>query len=125
MQSSSRTKLLVRKPELKFVGYTPEVIAKKHANDFSGCTTQNLTEEEARALYACMPKFRKDQEKQIQFVEQLKNKIESEMKKPKTKAPPPIQATKKVVFKKPSGGGIIGGAPGFLDELMRKRKAVN
>eukprot|EP01127_Copromyxa_protea_P022569 TRINITY_DN815_c0_g6_i1.p1 TRINITY_DN815_c0_g6~~TRINITY_DN815_c0_g6_i1.p1 ORF type:complete len:949 (-),score=336.03 TRINITY_DN815_c0_g6_i1:196-3042(-) len=124
MAPAARTTLLGRKPELKFLGFTPEQIMKKHVNDFKGVTTQNLDETEARALYACMPAFRKDQEKQLEFVEQLKNKIEIEVKKPKTKPPPPIQAAKKVVFKKPPPGAG-GGGGGFLDELLKKRKQLD
>jgi len=123
MSPQDRNTLLGRKGELKFLGFTPDQINKKHVNDFKGVTTQNLDETEARALYACMPVFRKDQEAQCQFVEQLKNKIEVEVKKPKTKPPPPIQAAKKVVFKKPPAGGG-GGGGSFLDELVRKRKAI-
>jgi len=128
MPPNERTTLLGRKPELKFLGFTQEQIMKKHVNDFKGVTTQNLDETEARALYCCMPAFRKDMEKQMEFLEQLKNKIEIEIKKPKKKPPPPIQATKKVVFKKPTaggGGGGGGGGSSFLDELVKKRKVVN
>jgi len=128
MSAQDRNTLLGRKGELKFLGFTPDQISKKHVNDFKGVTTQNLDETEARALYGCMPAFRKDQEAQMQFVEQLKNKIETEMKKPKTKPPPPIQAAKKVVFKKPPAGAAAGagagGGGGFLDELLKKRKVV-
>jgi len=98
---------------------------KKHVNDFKGLTTQNLTLEEARALYGVMPEFRKDQESQLMFLGQLKDKIENEMKKPKEKGPPPIVAKKPVVFKKPppgKGGGEGGGD--FLAELVKKRKVV-
>jgi hypothetical protein len=121
METPDRNALLSRKPELKFLGFSPEQISKKHVNDFKAVTTQNLTETEARALYACMPAFRKDQEKQSEFVEQLKMKIEAEMKKPKVKAPPPIRAVKKVVFTKPTGP-VSGG--GFLEELKKRRKVA-
>lgn len=123
-----KTAALKRKPELKFLDCDFDQIMKKHVNDFKGLTTQNLSLEEARALYACMPEFRKDQEAQLQFVAQLKEKIETEMKKPKVKPPPPIVAKNPVVFKpKPQRGG---GGPGqggdgdFLAELMKKRKQV-
>jgi len=125
MSNQERNTLLGRKGELKFLGFTPDQIMKKHVNDFKGVTTQNLDETEARALYGCMPVFRKDQEAQLQFSEQLKNKIETEVKKPKNKPPPPIQAAKKVVFKKPPPGGGGGGGGGFLDELLKKRKQVS
>lgn len=61
MAANERNTLLGRKPELKFLGFTPDQISKKHVNDFKGVTTQNLDEQEARALYACMPAFRKEQ----------------------------------------------------------------
>lgn len=67
--------------------------------------------------------FRKDQEAQLQFVAQLKDKIETEMKKPKVKPPPPIVAKNPVVFKpKPQRGGPAAGGGDFLQELMKKRK---
>jgi len=122
-----KTAALKRKLELKFVDCDPDQIMKKHVNDFKGLTTQNLTLEEARALYACMPEFRKDQEAQLQFLGQLKDKIENEMKKPKVKPPPPIVAKKPLVFKPPAqgrGGNRGGGDGDFLAELVKKRKQV-
>jgi hypothetical protein len=111
-----------RKHELKFIIRTPDQIQKAHVNDFKQVSTQNLLLIEARALYHNMPPFRKDQEQQVQFVEQLRQKIESENSKPKANAPPPIEPKKKVVIKtkKPAGGGGSGGD--FLDELLQKRK---
>jgi len=111
-----------RKPELKCILRTPDQLLKAHVNDFKQVSTQNLLLIEARALYHNMPVFRKDQEQQSQFVEQLRQKIESEMTKPKASAPPPIEAKKKVVIKakKPAAGGAGGGD--FLDELLQKRK---
>lgn len=53
-----KTAALKRKPELKFLDCDFDQIMKKHVNDFKGLTTQNLTLEEARALYCCMPEFR-------------------------------------------------------------------
>jgi len=122
---NKRTATLKRKPELKFIDCTPDQINKKHVNDFKGLTTQNLTLDEARALYHVMPDFRKDQEAQLQFLGQLKDKIENEVKKPAVKAPPPIQAKKPVVFKKPPPVKP-GAAPAgdFLEELVKKRKVV-
>jgi len=118
-----KTAQLKRKPELKFLDFTQDQIMKKHANDFKGVTTQNLTLDEARALYANMPEFRKDMEAQIQFSEQLKQKIEIDAKKPAVKAPPPIKATKALVFKKPPPAKGGGGGGDFLEELLQKRKA--
>jgi len=112
---------LKRKPELKFLDCSEDQIMKKHVNDFKGLTTQNLTLEETRALYACLPEFRKDQEIQLAFVSQLKEKIEYEMKKPKIKPPPPIQATKIVVINNKSSSST-GEGDGFLEELVRRRK---
>lgn len=61
MPAAERNTLLGRKPELKFLGFNHDQIMKKHVNDFKGVTTQNLDEQEARALYAAMPAFRKEQ----------------------------------------------------------------
>ena len=88
--------LLKTKSELKLVLRTPEQLLKLHERDFTSLTTQNLTLQEARALYAAMPAFRKEQEKQVAWVDSLKNKIENEMSKPAKAPPPPIPAAKKV-----------------------------
>jgi DNA repair exonuclease SbcCD ATPase subunit len=64
-----------RKPELKFILRTPDQLLKAHVNDFKQVSTQNLLLIEARALYHNMPVFRKDQEQQMQFVQQLQQKI--------------------------------------------------
>jgi len=114
-----------RKPELKLLLRTPDSLLKAHINDFKTLSTQNLDEDEARGLYHNMPKFRPDQEKQCEWVEQLKQKIETEKGKPKKKPPPPIQATKKVVIKKVEPveeAADDGGGGGFLEELLKKRK---
>jgi len=125
MTPMKKTAALKRKPELKFIECTPDAIMKKHVNDFKGLTTQNLTLEEARALYGVMPEFRKDQESQMMFLGQLKDKIENELKKPKEKGPPPIVAKKPVVFKKPTvKPGASDGGGDFLAELVKKRKVV-
>jgi len=115
-----------RKPELKFILRTPDQLLKAHVNDFKQVSTQNLLLIEARALYHNMPPWRKDQEQQSQFVDQLRQKIESENAKPKA-APPPIEPKKKVVIKTKKGGGGGGGGGGsgggdFLQELLQKRK---
>jgi len=110
-----------RKPELKLLLRTPDQLLKAHINDFKTLSTQNLDEDEARGLYHNMPKFKKEQDKQLEWSEQLRNKIEQEKGKPKKKPPPPIQATKKVVIKKadPEEESEPGG---FLEELLKKRK---
>jgi len=114
-----------RKGELKFILRSPDQLLKAHVNDFKQVSTQNLLLIEARALYHNMPTFRRDQEQQVQFVEQLRQKIESDSTKPKATAPP-IEAKKKVVIKaaKPAAGGGGGGGSGgdFLEELLQKRK---
>jgi len=126
MPEPQKSNFLKKKAELKFLLKNPDQLLKAHVNDFKQVSTQNLSLEEARALYHNMPDFRKDQEQQMQFVLQLQAKIESEMSKPQISAPPPIQAKKKVVIKKNKdtggGGGGGGGAGGFLDELLAKRK---
>jgi len=111
-----------RKPELKFLLRTPDQLLKAHVNDFKTLSTQNLDEDEARALYHNMPKFKKEQDKQMEWNEQLRTKIEQEKGKPKKKPPPPIQATKKVVIKKADPDEDSGGGGGFLEELLKKRK---
>jgi len=116
-----------RKPELKFILRTPDQLLKAHVNDFKQVSTQNLLLIEARALYHNMPPWRRDQEQQIQFVEQLRQKIELENAKPSKPAPPPIQPKKTVVIKTKKGGGGGGGGGGsgggdFLSELLQKRK---
>jgi len=118
-----------RKPELKFILRTPDQCLKAHVNDFKQVSTQNLLLIEARALYHNFPVFRKDQEQQGQFVEQLRAKIEIDAAKPAATAPPPIEPKKKVVIKPKKGGGGGGGGGGdggaggdFLQELLLKRK---
>jgi len=105
---------------------TPEQIMKKHENDFNSLTTQNLTLQEARALFAAMPTFRKEQAKQMLWVESLKSKIENELTKPK-KAPPKPPAPHGAgpppppKFQKPKATAKAGGGD-FLQELLQKRK---
>jgi len=111
-----------RKPELKFILRTPDQLQKAHVNDFKQVSTQNLLLIEARALYHNMPAFRKDQEQQCQFVDQLRQKIEIDAAKPPATAPPPIEPKKKVVIKAKKGGGGGGGSGDFLQELLQKRK---
>jgi len=126
MPEQKLTAVFKRKPELKFILRTADQMMKAHVNDFKQVSTQNLLLIEARALYHNMPVFRRDQEQQSQFVQQLQTKIELEMAKPQKPAPPPIEAKKKVVIKtkKPAaGGGGSGGSGGdFLGELLAKRK---
>jgi len=105
-----------RKPELKFILRTLDQLLKAHVNDFKQVSTQNLLLIEARAVYHNMPAFRKDQEQQIQFVEQLRQKIEIGADKEVVMASPPIKPKKKIVIR---GGGKAGD---FLQELLLKRK---
>jgi len=121
---TQQTQIFSRKPELKLLLRTQDQIMKAHVNDFKTLSTQNLDEDEARALYHNMPKFRKEQDKQSEWVEQLRLKIETEKGKPKKKPPPPIAPTKKVVIKKaePADDDGGGGGGGFLEELLKKRK---
>jgi len=93
-----------------------------HPNDFKQVSTQNLSLLEARALYHKLPPFRKDQEQQVQFLVQLQDKIESEMSKPQTQAPPSIVAKKKVIIKKKKD---IDDSGAFLEELLAKRKKID
>jgi len=124
MNDTQLTTVLKKKPELRLLQKTPDQIMKSHENDFKQLSTQMLDLDEARALYHNMPQFRKDQAKQCEWVQQLQQKIEVEASKPKVKAPPPIQATKKVVIKKVEEGDADAGGGGgsFLEELLKKRK---
>uniref|UniRef100_A0A6B2KYL2 Uncharacterized protein n=1 Tax=Arcella intermedia TaxID=1963864 RepID=A0A6B2KYL2_9EUKA len=123
MPDQKLTAVFKRKPELRFILRTSEQLLKAHVNDFKQVSTQNLLLIEARALYHIMPTFRRDQEQQLQFVDQLRQKIEQEQAKPPKPAAPPIEPKKKVVIKaKKGGGGGGGGGNGFLDELLAKRK---
>jgi len=102
--------ILKRKPELKFISRSPDELLKAHVNDFRQLSTQNLVLIEARALYHNMPGFRRDQEQQVQFLDQLRQKIEMELTKPVVIASPPIEPSKKVVIiKTKKGGGGTGG----------------
>jgi len=124
MNDQQITNVLKKKGELRLLQKTPDQIMKSHENDFKQLSTQMLDLDEARALYHNMPAFRKDQAKQCEWVQQLQQKIETESSKPKIKAPPPIQATKKVVITKaePVEDDGDGGGGGFLEELLKKRK---
>jgi hypothetical protein len=116
--------LLKTKPELRMVLNTPDQITKKHENDFNSLTTQNLTLQEARALFAAMPVFRKEQTKQCLWVESLKNKIENELTKPKKPPPAPRAAGGPPAppkFKKPPASKAAAGGGDFLAELLQKR----
>jgi hypothetical protein len=121
MGDSGVLELLKTKPELKLVLRTPDQLLKLHERDFTSLTTQNLTLQEARALYAAMPTFRKEQEKQVQWVDSLKNKIENEMNKPSRPPPPPIAPKKEVKLPKPNKKAAAGGGGDFLQELLQKR----
>lgn len=121
MGDSGVLELLKTKPELKLVLRTPDQLLKLHERDFTSLTTQNLTLQEARALYAAMPSFRKEQEKQVQWVDSLKNKIENEMTKPAKAPPPPIAPKKAVKLPKAPKKAAAGGGGDFLQELLAKR----
>jgi len=121
MGDSGVLELLKTKPELKLVLRTPDQLLKLHERDFTSLTTQNLTLQEARALYSAMPSFRKEQEKQSQWVDSLKNKIETEMSKPARAPPPPIAPKKTVVLPKAPKGGAKAAGGDFLAELLAKR----
>lgn len=72
-----------------------------------------------------MPQFRNDQESQLQFVAQLKEKIETEsLKASKPKQPPPIVSKNPPkIIKMPQANVSKGGNDGdFLAELVKKRK---
>eukprot|EP01121_Diplochlamys_sp_Union-15-3_P009286 TRINITY_DN2527_c0_g2_i1.p1 TRINITY_DN2527_c0_g2~~TRINITY_DN2527_c0_g2_i1.p1 ORF type:complete len:625 (+),score=140.03 TRINITY_DN2527_c0_g2_i1:121-1995(+) len=109
---------LSKSGELALILLTKEAILKKHESDFKVYVLA-LDEDELRALFYNMPKFRSDQRTQIAFVESLENKIREREKSP---PPPPVipaanRVKKQWKPKKATGGG--GGAS-FLDELKKR-----
>jgi hypothetical protein len=126
-----RIAAMKRKPELKFLDMTHEQIHKKHVNEYKSLSAQNLSLDEARAIYASLPAFKKDQEVQLQFLQQVKEKIDAELSKPKKKQPPPIVAQNPPKFRPvppqtQSSKSCAGESDnsGFLAELLRKRKVI-
>jgi len=111
---TDRNSLLKSKPELKLLFKSSEQILRIHVNDFRIFSSQNLNNQEARAIYSVLPRFNPDQQTQLEFRNSLKTKI-SEKDKPKE---PPIKAKKKVVIKKSE---IPTESGGFLAELVARR----
>jgi len=69
-------------------------ILKLHQNDFKMFTMKNCNNDEIRAIRAVLPKFRKDQPIQYDWMESLDNKIDTlgnEQVKPKAPKKPAIQ----------------------------------
>jgi len=116
---------LMQNPELLLIGLDPKSIIAKHQNDFAGYFMRGLTLVELRAIRASLPKFRKDQKRQLEWVETLENRIEAVSKDPpkaaKKAAPkPPASLTKKKVAQQAK---LKAGAPpgDLFAELKKKR----
>jgi len=118
LPDEERTKRLKKDPVLHLLTLSKDRILKKHEGDWAALTPHTLTLIEARAIYAVLPVFKREQQRQQQFVEGLKTKIEELKKKETTPVEKPIKASRKVTFKRPEGG-----TPGaFLEELMQRRR---
>jgi len=63
-------------PALALIGLEANLILGKHQNDFNQFLLGDLCEEELRAIRASLPVFKKDQRKQLEFVETLELKID-------------------------------------------------
>eukprot|EP01124_Arcella_intermedia_P016335 TRINITY_DN22923_c0_g1_i1.p1 TRINITY_DN22923_c0_g1~~TRINITY_DN22923_c0_g1_i1.p1 ORF type:complete len:447 (+),score=156.60 TRINITY_DN22923_c0_g1_i1:169-1341(+) len=108
-------------PLLALLETPTELIKRKHQNDWTLYSVHNLSLIEARAIYFYLPEFRNDQEKQKEFIKSLKAKIDTlKEKKPLDK---PITGKPKVIRKSAVQGD--GNSKGFLEELLKKRKAIN
>lgn len=83
-----------KNPEILLIGMDAKAILAKHQNDFQQYLLRNLTLEELRAVRASCPKFRNDQKRQLDWLENLEQKIEQVSKDPpkkvveQKKAPP-------------------------------------
>jgi len=110
---------MLRNPVLTLLTLSKDRITKKHENDWVAMTPHNLTLTEARAIYAVLPTFRRDQQRQIQFVEALKTKIEDLKKKATQPLERPI-APKKDMIKFVRPAVVEGGPSSFLEELMQR-----
>jgi len=122
-------------PELQLIGMDPKLILSKHQNDFAQYFLRGLELDELRGILASLPKFRKDQKKQKEWVDQLESKIEQLAKQP-AKAKPPkknpslkppapplpkkLQQMKKIQVVQQ--GPDNEAASGIFAELLAKRK---
>eukprot|EP00026_Physarum_polycephalum_P020771 Phypoly_transcript_23572.p1 GENE.Phypoly_transcript_23572~~Phypoly_transcript_23572.p1 ORF type:complete len:156 (+),score=31.36 Phypoly_transcript_23572:62-469(+) len=97
----------------------PKAILAKHQNDFQQYQLNKLDLDELRAVRACLPKFRNDQTKQNDWVENLELKIEIYASNPPVKKDIVRKAASK--FKKPKASKQS--SPGdFLVELLQRFK---
>eukprot|EP01125_Pyxidicula_operculata_P010968 TRINITY_DN3600_c1_g2_i1.p1 TRINITY_DN3600_c1_g2~~TRINITY_DN3600_c1_g2_i1.p1 ORF type:complete len:299 (+),score=88.06 TRINITY_DN3600_c1_g2_i1:112-897(+) len=120
--TSEKEKRFRQAPALKLVTYNPEKILKLHDNDWTTFVSHGLNLLEARAVFFSLPKFRKDQTKQLQFMESVKNKIED--LKNQTFVAKPIVAKKQVKLQRPQTS-TTSSEGGFLEELVQRRKKFN
>lgn len=88
MRDEAVLDLLKEKPQLRLVLRTPDQILRLFHSDFTEPPSRLLTLGQLRALFAAMPIFRKDQEKQINWVHALEEAIEERVAKPLPKVKP-------------------------------------
>jgi len=80
----------MQNPELYLIGMDPKSILAKHQNDFAAYFLRGMTLVELRAIRASLPRFRKDQKKQMEWVETLENRIDVVSKEPPKPAKKPV-----------------------------------
>jgi len=108
-------------PELGLIGLDPKAILAKHQDDFIQYSLRNLELDEMRAIRASLPKFRKDQKKQIEFCESLEDKIDQWVLRPPTPAAAPKRATLKFKPKPaPPGADIFA-----MRKLLRTEEGAD
>jgi len=76
---------------LQLIGQDKDVILGKHQSDYNAFPFTDLTEEELRAIRASLPTYKKEQKRQLEFVEALELKIQQVKKATpteKSKRPP-------------------------------------
>jgi len=120
LSDEDRLKRLKKEPVLHLITLSRDRILKKHEGDWAALSPHNLNLLEARAIFAVLPVFKREQQRQQQFVEALKTKIEELKKKENIPTEKPIKATRKITVKINPGGSAGPGA--FLQELLQRKK---
>jgi len=116
-----KTAQMKRHPEFRLLDYSSPVEAQaRDRTDFSQLRTDNLTLDQARAIYVSVTQVenpKQSDKNREDFITRLKEKIEQGEK---PVSPPPIKkctlSLRKPKQTQPGGGG------NFLDELLKKRK---